>query len=45
LSQKSYNLRKINFYFLAPTGKPVVSEEVAKYGTDGFTRRSTKKTV
>jgi len=29
---------------MAPTGKPIGSEYVTKVGTDGFTRRSTKKT-
>ena len=33
------------FIIRAPTGKSVGSEKVTKIGTDGFTRRSSKKKV
>ena len=29
------------FHLHAPTGKPVGSEKITNFGTDGFTRRST----
>jgi hypothetical protein len=36
-----YKLGKDVFFILAPTGKSVGSWKVTKFGTDGFTRRST----
>jgi hypothetical protein len=41
--QKLNSLRKINFHIQVPTGKPVGSVDVAKFGTEGFSRRTTKK--